>query len=216
MSNELPGQRDVLSVTPRDCLYSHDGVLFGRGTLDATYAYDGGNTTKEDEIRPGTPLARITASKLWVPCKRTAIAGVGSLSASVPSALIVVTDARAFKAGDEITVKTTTGCIILSVNYTTNVITLTAALDIDLTAGDAVFASGSVLAGAEICRGILNENVRMLSGIPFETTWYDKTVSKIVYRGVVNPSLILGDIAAIRAATNYLNGILWSDYQGQT
>lgn len=215
MSNELPGQRDVLSVTPRDCLASHDGVLFGSGVIDETYAIDGANTSKTDEIRPGTPMARLTASKLWVPCKRTTYNGT-SLSQSVPSAAIPVVDARAFKAGDEITVKNTTGLIILSVDYSTNIITLTTSLDIDLAVGDVVIGSGSALAGSEICRGILNENVRLLSGIPYETTQRDKTFSKLVIRGLVKTANILGDLAAIRGATNYLNGILWDDYQGQS
>lgn len=212
MSNELPGQRDVLSVTPRDCLFSHDGVLFGSGVIDETYAIDGANTSKTDEIRPGTPMARITASKLWVPCKRTTIA-VASLSASVPSALIYVTDARAFKAGDTITVNATTGLTILSVDYATNIITLTSAIDVDLAVGNIVIGSG-VLAGSEICRMVLNENVRLLSGIPYETTQQDKTFSKGIVRGLIDNNKILGDLTAIRAATNYLNGILWADQQG--
>jgi hypothetical protein len=212
--NQLPGQRDILSTTPRDCLYSPHGAIFARGVIDSTYAYDGSNTTKEDEIRAGTPLARITSSKLWVACKRTTIA-VGSSSASVPSAAISVVDARAFKAGDTITVNATTGCTISSVNYSTNVITLSAALDVDLAVGNPVFASGS-LAGAEICRGILNETIRLLDDKPYGTLWYDRSFSMLVVHGFVNPDLILGDIAAIRAATNHLNGIVWADEQGQT
>lgn len=214
MPYELPGQRDVLSVTPRKILWNEAGQVLAGGIIDATYAIDGANTSKTDELRAGWLMARITSSKLWVPLKRTQVR-VASLSQSVASALIYVDNAAAFKAGDTITVNATTGLTIDSVNYSTNVITLTTTIDVDLAVGDPVFASGA-LAGAEIARGVLANTVRLLSGIPFDTTERDKQFQLLV-AGCVDEDQVLGDrTAALESGvTNYLSHIIWKDHQGQ-
>lgn len=216
MANELPGQREILAVTPRKILWNESGnvVVHAGGVIDATYAIDGANTSKTDELRAGWLMARITASKLWVPLKRTQIA-TPSLSASVPSALIYVDNAAAFKAGDTVTVNATTGLTVDSVNYTTNVITLTTSIDVDLAVGDPVFASGD-LAGAEIARGVLASTVRLLSGIPFDTTERDKAFQLLI-AGCVDNDQVLGDLTAAleSGVTNYLSHIIWRDQQGQ-
>jgi len=97
--NPLPGYRTGRTVTMRQILQSSQGVDLVSGVIDATYAYDGSNTNYEDELREGLILARITASKQWVPCKRSAAStGVAAGTA------LVVTDARTFKAGDTVTI----------------------------------------------------------------------------------------------------------------
>ncbi len=98
-TNPLPGSRTGRSVTPRQILKSMDGLEQISGVIDATYAYDGSNTNYEDELRSGLIMARITASKLWVPCKRSKANGRGNASTA-----LTVDDARTFKAGDTVTI----------------------------------------------------------------------------------------------------------------
>lgn len=99
----LPGMRSGRTVTPRQIYADSPGLervhlVPGGGQIDATYAYDGGNTSYETELREGTIMARITASRQWVPCKRSKTA------AAATSTSLVVTDARAFKAGETISI----------------------------------------------------------------------------------------------------------------
>lgn len=214
MQSSIPGQRTGRTHTNRTALFSSVGLRYGQGAMvvDATYAKDGGNTGYTQELRAGTIMAQITTSGLWVPCKRTAISAAGvSLSQSAPSALIAVDDARAFLAGDEITVNATSGKIISSVNYETNVITLTVAMDTDLADGDPVFASGSALAGAEIARGILDEHINLVDE---DGTARDKSFAKLIVAGMCRKDMILGDIAAVLAATDQLGFIQWAEDQG--
>lgn len=208
---ENPGQRDGLTITPRNCLFegvSDGGVLYGAGVIDDDNAYDGANTGKETEIRAGTPLAKITATGLWVPTKRTTVAETGTVTA------LVVTDARAFKVGDVISVGSDTSITITDIDYATNTLTIASTA---VVAGEAVICTS--LAGSEITRMILNQHIYLQTGKPFETTTVPKQFDKGIIRGLVNDDLILGDLAAIRAAeqaatVKYLAGILWSDYCG--
>lgn len=214
MQSSIPGQRTGRTHTNRTALFSSVGLRWGQGgmVVDATYAYDGANTSYEQELRAGTIMAQITTSGLWVPCKRTAVSAAGvSLSASAPSALIAVDDARAFLAGDEITVNATSGLIISSVNYSTNVITLTTSIDVDLADGDPVFASGSALAGAEIARGILDEHINLKDE---DGTARDKSFGKLIVAGMCRKDMLLGDYAAILAATDQLTFIQFAEDNG--
>lgn len=97
---KLPGQRAGRTAVPRNILDHQEGISYGRGVIDSDNAYDGANTGYEDEIREGTPLAKITASKLFVPCKRSAANGQG-----VASQALIVNDARAFKVGETVAIK---------------------------------------------------------------------------------------------------------------
>jgi hypothetical protein len=203
MTNNLPGQRTGFVNTPRDLLLSSKGVISGRGVIDSSKAYDGSNTLYEDQLRAGTPLGQITASKLWVPCKRTTVtASGGATSADVP-----VVDARAFRAGDTISVGADTGLTISSVNYATNTITL---------GGSLTFANSEAVVaedGSQTCRGILNEFVKLRDE---DAIWRDKPFSLLILAGLVDHSKILGDLAAIRADSDaQLGQILWGDRQGQ-
>lgn len=222
MTRNLPGQRNVESITPRNILLSDHNVqrVPGGGVLDATYCHDGGNTTKEDELRPGIVLAKITATNLWAPCKRTTVSEgfSGSGSGNEGTSLNVV-DARHFQVDDTITVVgasgSPTGITVSAVDYVNNVLTLATAVDNPPTGG-AVYADNT--AGIEIPRCILNEFVDLQEGRKGETTKYDKSVSELIIQGLVDDDLILGDLAAIRALTpgtdSFLEHILWGDRQG--
>ena len=194
------GYREGRTITERDCLLDSKIVRYGRGKLDATYAYDGANTDYEYELRPGTPLGRITASGLWRACARTKTTTTGTVTS------VVVTDARAFKVGDVITIGGDTGITISAINYSTNTLTIASTT---VASGDAVFCED----GSATCRGILNENINLKDE---DGVARDKSFSQMVILGYVDPNQILGDLAAIRAASGmYLNFIQWADYQGQ-
>ncbi len=204
-SNPLPGQRTGLSTTPRDVLYSDKGVRYGRGVIDSANSYDGAYTSYETAIRAGTLMARVTATKKWVPCKRTQINQAGGTGTTW-----VVDDARAFKVGDVVTIGGDTGITITAINYGTKTLTIASTTVAD---DDVVFCTS--LAGSEIARGILNEfvNLKDEDGVN-----RDKTTGLIVIAGMVDPSQILGDYAACRASgvTNYLGFLQFADEAGQT
>lgn len=205
-TNPLPGSRTGRSVTPRQILKSTKGVEVVSGIIDSANAYDGGNTGYEDELRSGTPMARITSTKKWVPCKRTTVASGGGTVATC-----VLTSARAFKVGDTITINGD-AITITGVNYSTNAITWTG--NQTIVDGESVIAA-SGLAGAEICRGFLGEFIKLKDD---DATWRDKSASTIIVAGFLDNAQILGDLAAIRAATEgsgrYINQIMWADQQG--
>jgi len=203
MTSNLPGQRTGITSTPRNVLLSTKGLIYGRGILDASKAYDGANVGCEDEIRAGTPLGQITATKLWVPCKRTTVtADGGATSETVP-----VVDARAFRVGDTISVGADTGLTITSIDYSANEITVEESFT--FANSEAVVAED----GSQTCRGILNEFVKLRDE---DAVWRNKPFGLLILAGLVDPAMILGDLAAIRGDTNAeLRQILWADRQGQ-
>lgn len=213
MSNQygIPGQRAGRTVQPRDIVASYTPPpRYARGVIDATYSYDGANTGYERELRAGTIMARITASKLWVPCKRTRVNGVsGAVTA------LVVDDARAFQVGDTITVGADTGITVTAINYATNTLTIASTTVAD---NEPVFCDAAAQAGCEIARGFLNQFVDLMDHD--DNTARDRQVGKIVIGGHVDASMILGDLDVVRNpgandGTHYLNGITYDDYQGQ-
>ena len=210
--NVMPGQRTVdAGMTPRIILMSDQGVieLPGPAIMDSVNAYDGANTNRTDEMLAGLILAQITASKKWVPVKRTQANGAGSTTAT-----LIVDNARSFIAGETLQIGSTTG-IISSINYGTSTITLTATKswsDNDVVYAITAADGATSLAGCEIARCILKESVRLLDGVQFSTTKVDKAFVGIL-GGYVNSNMILSDYAAVRAVTNYLSSIRWSDQQ---
>jgi hypothetical protein len=211
---EMPGQRTVdAGTTPRAILMNTEGTipLVGPLVIDSVNAYDGGNTNRVDELRAGMLMAQITASKKWVPCKRTRANGAGSSATA-----LIVTDARAFKVGEKLQVGSNANCVISAINYSTNTITLSATKtwsDLDVVYATTLGDGTTTAAGAETCRGVLKEGVRLLSGVVFETTWVDKPAT-ILAGGYFNSSYILGDLAAIKADTAAkLSQCIWSDVQ---
>jgi len=172
--------------------------------IDATYAYDGTNTGYERTLRPGTLMARITASKLWVPCKRT------QTNAGATSASVTVDNASFFRAGDKISVGSDTNLTVSSVDYGTNTIVLSGS--ITYADNEAVIGSESALAGSEIARGVLDEEVDLYDEATRD--YVDKASGRLLVEGQVVKSQLLGDYDAITASgvTHYL-GELKTDVQ---
>lgn len=205
--NELPGQRTIdAGSTPREILLSGENVITipGPVVIDATYAIDGSNTGRTDELRAGCLMGQITTTKQWVPLKRTA---VKTGTTGIVTAL-TVDNAAFFKVGDVISVGSDTGITITAIDYTTNTLTIASTAVVD---GEAVIATTP--AGSETARGILKESVRMLTGVPYDVTSRDVN-AVIIISGYVNENMVLGDLAAARADTaNQLSGFLWGDRQ---
>jgi len=202
----LPGQRDGISSSPRNVIASYTprpGYIVGGITIDASLCYDGSQPTgDEQKLRAGTPMAKITSSGLWVPCKRTTVNGTTGAATEV-----VLTDARHFQVGDTVDIASDTGIAITAIDYDTNTITITSTTVAD---GDAVIGSDN--AGEETCRGILNEYVNLVDS---DNVARDKRASQVINRGHLDASMILGDLTAIRADTGaYLDGITWDDEAG--
>jgi hypothetical protein len=202
----LPGQVTGQTYSPINVLSSAKGFVEGQGVIDASKAYDGANTNYEDELRPGTPMARITSSKLWVPCKRTSVAtGGGATAQAIP-----VVNARAFRVGDVISVGADSGKTIASINYASNTITVSDSA-FTFADGEAVIVAD----GSQTCLGILNEFVK-LKDVHFDGLWRNKPFAHLILAGEVDYAQILGDLAAIRGDANAkLAQILWNDTQGQ-
>jgi len=96
----LPGFTDLGSWTPREIIWLPGRELYAPGMIiDSAKAYDGKNTDKEDELRPGCLLAQITSTKKWVPCKRSKANGSGDASTA-----LIVDNAAFFKVNDQITI----------------------------------------------------------------------------------------------------------------
>lgn len=230
--SSLGGTRVGRTITPRNILArtGDDHYLPGPLVLDggtATYrrSVDGGNTGYTNELRAGCIMAQITASKKWVPCKRTTVAGGGSGSGSgAGSAVMPVVNAAFFIVGEVITITgTSAGTVtktLTAVDYANNLLTFSGAIQYNTGAAVYVstFSDGTTsAAGAEIPRGILAQTVwttNLQDALDAAAgTLYDRAI-QVLYRGTVNEDYILGDYAACRdATTNYLTGILWDDRQ---
>ncbi len=129
-----------------------------------------------------------------------------STNANGTGTSFVVANSSAFRAGDVITVGTSTNLTISSVNYTANSITV--ATSFTWTNGAAVFAQD----GSAICRGVLLDFVRLRT--PENLAAASKGASMLV-QGLVRTDMILGDLSAIRADTlSRLAGIRFSDEHG--
>lgn len=197
--NSVPGYREGRTYTPRNVTWDQKNLVVIGGIIVST-AIDGGNTGYTDELREGLIMGQITASKKWRPCPRTLVNGSGTLTA------LVVDDARAFIAGDVITVGADTGITVSAVDYTTNTLTIASTTVLD---GEVVFAED----GSGTARAILGEFVKMKS--TDDNTARDRSTGRLIVAGCVNDDIVLGDLTAVRAATGmYLNHVIWSDQQG--
>lgn len=95
------GSRSIRTTTPRNIYETlQNNPLRGAAVLDATYSVDGKNTGYVGEHREGTIIARITSNSLGAACKNSYTNGQGLAATAV-----VVDDARAFKAGDTVSLK---------------------------------------------------------------------------------------------------------------
>lgn len=230
--SSLGGTRTGRTVTPRNILartgddfYKPGPLVLDGGTAANRRSVDGGNTGYTNELRAGCIMAQITATKKWVPCKRTTVAAGGSGSGSgAGSAVMPVVNAAFFIVGEIITIEGTSGGTITktltAVDYSNNLLTFSGAIQYNTGAAVYVstFSDGTTsAAGCEIPRGILAQTVwttNLQDVIDAAAgTLYDRAI-QLLDRGTVNEDYILGDYAACRDATvNYLGGILWDDRQ---
>lgn len=202
MSSHLPGYEAGRTLSPREVLLSAEGAIVVPIALDGVNGTDGANANVPFEIRAGWLLGQISASGLWVPCKRTRTTGAGGTGTA-----ITVINAAAFKVGEAIDVGNDTNQTIAAVNYGTNTITL--AGSITWAASEAVVARD----GTQTCRGILLDFVRLRNDD--NSAPANKSASMLI-QGAVKASMVLGDLAAVRADTAAkLAGIRFSDEHGQ-
>ena len=217
MPNRVPGQRDGITTSPRQILLSNKNVTRVRGQIDSANAIDGSNTGNTDELRAGCLLGRITSSGKWVPLKFTRVAEGSSGSGSGNTGTVLnVDDASFFKVGDTITVEVAAGTANFTINaidYPGNALTLDSAVDNPNIDG-AVYARGD-LAGAEVCRGVLNEYVKLID--TDDNTARDRLTGEILIQAFVDNDKVLGDLASVRSTTSvthYLKNVMWGDEQG--
>lgn len=179
----LPGYTTGRSVTPKEILKqaSKEFKLQVPVAIDKSAAYDGKNTSYEYYIRGGCFLAE-SAGK-FAPVKRTKANGAGSSSTS-----LTVDNAIHFKAGDSIKIGDNAAQAIVSINYGTNVITLTSA---------ATWADNApVYVDAwKTARGILLDDEVALWNAD-KSANVDKTAQMLV-AGLVDQDELLGDVTAI-------------------
>lgn len=190
--SQLPGYTALSSVAPRDIFYTHDGEIFkpGGAVLDSSKCVDQLNTGLTWVLRAGWALGRITSGNKFRLCTRTRANGAGSTSTS-----LTVDNAGAFLAGDSIKVGSNSAQAIVSINYSTNVITLTTG--ISWSDRDAVIGQD----GSQTCVGFLAESVPLRASD--NVTAADR-VGKLVTAGALNKAYLLGDVDSIYAATGQL------------
>lgn len=177
------------------------------GGIMASDAVDGSNTGYTDRIRGGWLLGLKTSTKEWYPLKRTLVNGASeSSSIAGDYTRFTVDNAAAFAVGDVITVGSNTNLAITAINYTTNRITVDDAINVG--DNDAVFAEN----GSGTARGILLDDEVWLRNED-NTAAADKAIRVLVF-GAVKSSMVLGDLTAALAATNYLSKIIFDTDHG--
>lgn len=202
----LPGYAEDRTVTPKDIQ-----AQAGKGreiafpvTLDKDASYDGARGTGyEKYIRGGCFLAY--SSSLWAPCKRTKANGSGSSSTA-----LTVDNATHFKAGDSIIIGYQAAQAIVSINYSTNTITLTSAASWQ--DNDPVY-----VAAWGTARGILIDDEVVLWNA-YKTAAAAKTAQMLV-AGYVKHAQLVGDVAAILEdplSAYYLDQIIFDKFQDGT
>lgn len=184
---KTPGYETGRSMTTREIAYGASPLEIKPGgiTLNGTIGIDGGNTGYTNEIRSGWALGRITATGLYVPCKRTQVNATGATGTA-----FVVDNAAAFIVGDAIDVGADTNLTITAINYGTN--TITVGSSFTWADNEAVVARD----GSQTCRGFLYEFRKLRNDSN------DAAANKegnMVVGGELNQAQLLGDIAAILA-----------------
>lgn len=180
------------SVSKSCVIAGHPLTFCKGGTIDETYCKDAG-AGKSYRIREGTLFARLTTGGALVPCRCTKLSATSSSGTNT----ITVTSAHGFMAGDTIKLAGSVNVTISSIDYDTNVITLTANLGADRAVGDAVIGRGS-LAGSEIAIGILVEDIDLWNAIK-ETRMDIMSNNNIAIVGHIDMNYVLGDLATARA-----------------
>lgn len=195
MTQQLAGMQSGRVVTTRKVLRNTDTKILIDGVM-ASSAYDGGQASGyESYIRGGWILGQDSTTKRWSLCKQTRANGAG-----VTTATLIVDNAAAFKAGDNITVNGVAKTI-QSINYSTNTITLTATAS--WSDRDSVLGTG----GVQIARGILlNDEVELYN---YEKRTLVEKAITIVALGEVFDASLLGDKATVFAAATNANSTLF-------
>jgi hypothetical protein len=191
MGHALAGYSAGRTYTPREIAagggpleYAVAGVI-----LDGTNGADGSNTGYTEEWRAGLWLGKITASGLYVPCKRTLVNGTsGSVTA------VVVDHSLAFKIGDAITIGGD-AVTLTNVNHTTKTLTWVGAV----TVADNDIVIGTD--GSQVARGVLGEFARLRNS---DNTAAANKSAKMVIGGPLNKDMLLGDTDAILADSTAL------------
>lgn len=201
----LPGVTTGRTVTPRRVLQQAGRTHLLRQvavTLDGTNSYDGGNTSYEKYIRGGALLARSSSSGLWAPLKRTKANGLGSSATA-----LTVDNAVFFRAGDSVIVGNNAAQAIVSINYSTNVITLTSAItwkDNEPVTVAAFATARAILLDDEVSLWNADKSANV-----------NKTAQAVIL-GYVDQDKVLGDLdAALQDYDSaiFLKDIVFDDYQ---
>lgn len=159
----------------------------GGATIDKAKVSDGYLTTVNGVQRRIVPLGsfmgKITATGKYCPCKITTLAA----NALSTDTTLTLTNAKPFQPGDVLDVNGTQVTIAAAgVNYTTNVITLTAAIGVAKTAGDVAKAKD----GSETALFILYEEA--------DVTENDQVVTGFDHARVITARLPIAPVAAIK------------------
>ncbi len=132
--------KKTTSTQPAEILASqHVRYIRGGMTIDQNFVRLDQFETGRRIVKAGTRLGKITASGLFAPVRSTTL----SVAALTTDTTITVVDARFFMAGEQVNVNGT-NATISSINYTTNVITLTAQIGAAKAIGDTVKATNGL------------------------------------------------------------------------
>jgi hypothetical protein len=170
----------------------HVRYIRGGVTIDSTKVSDGCNETVNGVVRkilkPGTFLAKLSNGK-YCPAKITTLA---QAAASTDTTLTLV-NAKYFQAGDVIDVDGTQATIAANgVNYSTNVVTLTAAIGVAKSAGATVKATDG---GTPAC--ILPEEVAVTDEYGVTA---DQVTTGIDHGRVITARLPVAPVQAVKDA----------------
>lgn len=203
MGQHLPGYEVGRTLSDREVLLSTGGMIQVPIVVDGNLGIDGANGNFSYEIRAGWLMGRVTASGRWVPCKRTTVTPSGGATGTE----VPVVNAAAFRVGDVISVGADTNKTITAINYGTNVITVS---------GSFAFANNEAVVaqdGTQTARGVLLDFVKLRND---DNTAAVHRSAGLLIQGAVRASMLLGDVAAIRADTSAkLAGLRFSDDHGQ-
>ncbi len=201
----IPGRTVGRSVNGRTILRDTRNVRHEAGVIDA--ASRDGKSDYAYELLAGTAMARVAATNRLRPCIRTSLAADVAMGASTA----IVAESRFIQAGDTLSIDENE-VTVSAVDYDTDTLSLATPIAAAAVAGDAVAAAGT-LAGAEKCVGFLDEFVSLRD--KQTEVIGERTTGKLVVQAFVLDDMLLGDIAAIRAADNELGLIHFQDqFQG--
>jgi hypothetical protein len=177
----------------KSCVIAGQPLTFCKGgVIDETYCHDDGAAATYI-VRQGTVMSRLTTGGALTPCRCTKLASGASSGATD----IVVVNAHGFMAGDPIKINGAKDHVIDSIDYDTNTITLTVALDANQSAAAAVIGRGT-LAGSEIGIGILIEDIELWNSV--RAARMDiMSNNNIAIVGHFEKDRVLGDLATMRA-----------------